>query len=175
MSNSHDNWKMGIQWSQILDTRWTMVVPSPSQGHMTLYFQLGDTGGERLLTCVESSAAARGEAGKVKSNKRNTKTLKKNGGGIIHRSHRRGACRVQHTHMPAYGAPYNGSEYQRRGRVAPVTQRTRPAQAHLRLLHLVLGVHLRDDFIHVGLQHHSAHHHLCQNVVDLRERCTCVI
>lgn len=41
--------------------------------------------------------------------------------------------------------------------------------AHLRLLHLVLGVHLHDDFVHVGLQDHSAHHHLRQNLVDLKQ------
>lgn len=42
-------------------------------------------------------------------------------------------------------------------------------QTYLRLLHLVLGIHLCDDFVHVGLQDHPTHHHLGQNVVDLRK------
>lgn len=41
---------------------------------------------------------------------------------------------------------------------------------YLRLLHLVLGVHLCDDFIHVGLQDHPTHHHLRQNVVNLADQ-----
>lgn len=40
---------------------------------------------------------------------------------------------------------------------------------YLRLLHLVLGVHLCDDLVHVGFQDHPSHHHLCQNVVHLRK------
>lgn len=48
------------------------------------------------------------------------------------------------------------------------TYRRRTRRTYLRLLHLVLGVHLCDDLVHVGLQDHPSHHHLCQDVVDLR-------
>lgn len=48
------------------------------------------------------------------------------------------------------------------------TSHTYGRRTYLRLLHLVLGVHLCDDLVHVGLQDHPSHHHLCQDVVDLR-------
>lgn len=48
------------------------------------------------------------------------------------------------------------------------TYRSEQGRAYLRLLHFVLSVHLCDYLIHVGLQDHAAHHHLCQNVVNLR-------
>lgn len=66
--------------------------------------------------------------------------------------------------MPAYCIQYLG-EYG--GRVKSYIQVDGQRQAYLRLLHLVLSIHLRDDFVHVGLQDHAAHHHLCQDVVDL--------
>lgn len=48
------------------------------------------------------------------------------------------------------------------------TYARRTRWTYLRLLHLDLGVHLCDDLVHVGLQDHPSHHHLCQDVVDLR-------
>lgn len=75
----------------------------------------------------------------------------------------RGACRLQHTHMPKYWTRY--LRVWREYRVIHISRPT--CGTYLRLLHLVLGIHLRDDLIHVGFQDHSPHHHLCQNVVHL--------
>lgn len=99
-------------------------------------------------------AAAREEAGK--------KEHKHSRPGREHPPcHWREACRVQHTRMPAYCTRYLSHTYTGEA-----------GQTYLRLLHLVLGIHLCDDFVHVGLQDHPTHHHLRQNVVDLRKtRC----
>lgn len=70
---------------------------------------------------------------------------------------------MQHTHMPAYCIRHLGVWRWNR-----VTYGRRTRRTYLRLLHLVLGVHLCDDLVHVGLQDHPSHHHLCQDVVDLR-------
>lgn len=88
---------------------------------------------------------------------------------VVGREHpqgrRRGACRLQHTHMPKYWTRHLGvwGEY----RVIRTSRQTRGT--YLRLLHLVLGIHLCDDLVHVGFQDHPSHHHLCQDVVHLRK------
>lgn len=83
--------------------------------------------------------------------------------------HWRVACMVQHTRMPAYCVPY----LRERTKIKIVHTTGRRGPTYLRFLHLVLGIHLCDDFIHVGLQDHPSHHHFCQNVVDLQTTWCC--
>ena len=113
----------------------------------------------RVLFRVEPGVTARG--------RRERKQTKSKSGASM----RAGvACRMQHTHMPAIY--HEGKEKVRGdggqgGTAGDGGCARRKKVAYLRFLHLVLGVHLHDDLVHVGLQNHATHHHLCQDVVDL--------
>lgn len=97
--------------------------------------------------------------------------IKEDKHSIVKREHPHGhwrvACMVQHTRMPAYCVPY--LREWTKIKIAHTTGR-RGGPTYLRFLHLVLGIHLCDDFIHVGFQDHPSHHHFCQNVVDLQTK-----
>lgn len=87
-------------------------------------------------------------------------------------SHMESDLQFHHRRAAAADIQNEGITERHSGTCAPhshTCSRTDAWRPHLRLLHLGLRFHLRDDFAHVGFQHHAAHHHLGQDVMNLRE------